>query len=77
MTPLKNEWMKIYSPLVDHLKLQVRMNVKSKSVEIRVGANQVDGQHFFTKGFLVSFLVEGPWANALFLGELPSALSQF
>jgi RNA-binding protein PNO1 len=35
MTPLKNEWMKIYSPLVDHLKLQVRMNVKSKSVEIR------------------------------------------
>ena len=37
MTPLKNDWMKIYTPLVDHLKLQVRMNVKSKSVEIRVG----------------------------------------
>lgn len=37
MTPLKNEWLKIYTPLVDHLKLQVRMNVKSKSVEIRVG----------------------------------------
>lgn len=46
MTPLKNEWMKIYSPLVDHLKLQVRMNVKSKSVEIRVSANQVGGERF-------------------------------
>lgn len=36
MTPLRNDWLKIYTPLVEHLKLQVRMNVKSKSVEIRV-----------------------------------------
>ncbi|KAG0365191.1 pre-rRNA-processing protein PNO1 [Gamsiella multidivaricata] len=42
MTPLKNEWMKIYSPLVDHLKLQVRMNVKSKSVEIRTSKHTDD-----------------------------------
>ncbi|KAH3900285.1 probable Pre-rRNA-processing protein PNO1 [Saccharomycodes ludwigii] len=35
MTPLKNNWTKIYPPLVDHLKLQVRMNLKSKSVELR------------------------------------------
>lgn len=25
MTPLKNSWPKIYPPLVEHLKLQVRM----------------------------------------------------
>lgn len=35
MTPLKNNWTKIYPPLVDHLKLQVRMNLKTKSVELR------------------------------------------
>lgn len=35
LTPLRNNWPKIYPPLVDHLKLQVRMNLKSKSVELR------------------------------------------
>lgn len=35
MTPLRNNWNKIYPPLVDHLKLQVRMNLKTKSVELR------------------------------------------
>lgn len=34
-TPLKSAWPKIYPPLVEHLKLQVRMNVRSKSVELR------------------------------------------
>ncbi|KAF9435281.1 pre-rRNA-processing protein pno1 [Entomortierella beljakovae] len=42
MTPLKNEWLKVYSPLVDHLKLQVRMNIKSKSVEIRTSKHTED-----------------------------------
>jgi len=36
MTPLKNEWPKIYTPLVEMAKLQVRMNVQKKAVEIRV-----------------------------------------
>ena len=35
MAPLKAAWSKIYEPLVEHLKLQVRMNTKSKSVELR------------------------------------------
>jgi RNA-binding protein PNO1 len=35
MTPLRASWPKIYPPLVEHLKLQVRMNTKSKSVEMR------------------------------------------
>ncbi|SCU95248.1 LADA_0G14488g1_1 [Lachancea dasiensis] len=35
MTPLRNNWTKIYPPLVDHLKLQVRMNLKTKTVELR------------------------------------------
>lgn len=36
MTPLRDNWLKIYSPLVEHMKLQIRFNTKSKSVEIKV-----------------------------------------
>lgn len=35
MAPLKGAWAKIYPPLVEYLKLQVRMNLKSKAVELR------------------------------------------
>jgi RNA-binding protein PNO1 len=35
-TPLKNSWLKIYTPLVQHLKLQVRMNLHKRAVEIKV-----------------------------------------
>ncbi|KAF2456702.1 pre-rRNA-processing protein PNO1 [Lineolata rhizophorae] len=35
MSPLKQHWPKIYPPLVEHLKLQVRMNVKARAVELR------------------------------------------
>ena len=35
MTPLKSNWPKIYPPLVEHLKLQVRMNVSARAVEMR------------------------------------------
>ncbi|CAG8447791.1 408_t:CDS:2 [Ambispora leptoticha] len=34
-TPLKKFWPKIYEPLVEHLNLQVRMNTKSRCVELR------------------------------------------
>jgi RNA-binding protein PNO1 len=36
MTPLKKEWINIYTPLVEMAGLQVRMNVKRKCVEIKV-----------------------------------------
>lgn len=35
MTPLKRDWPKIYSPLVDECGLMVRMNVGKKSIEIK------------------------------------------
>lgn len=34
--PLKNNWMDIYKPIVEYLKLHIRMNVKTKNVEIKV-----------------------------------------
>jgi len=35
MSALKANWSKIYPPLVEHCKLQVRMNIKEKRVELR------------------------------------------
>lgn len=60
MTPLKANWPKIYPPLVEHLKLQVRMNIKNKTVELRTSKFTTDtgalqkGEDFvkaFTLGF--------------------------
>ncbi|CAO2648832.1 Nn.00g097810.m01.CDS01 [Neocucurbitaria sp. VM-36] len=60
MTPLKSAWPKIYPPLVEHLKLQVRMNTKTRSVELRTSSTTTDtgalqkGEDFvkaFTLGF--------------------------
>jgi RNA-binding protein PNO1 len=60
MSPLKSSWPKIYPPLVEHLKLQVRMNIKSKAVEMRTSRFTSDagalqkGEDFiraFTLGF--------------------------
>ncbi|UZJ54337.1 hypothetical protein CBS101457_003657 [Exobasidium rhododendri] len=42
MTPLKNEWPKIYTPLVEMAGLQVRMNVKRKTVEIKSSKHTSD-----------------------------------
>lgn len=63
MTPLKNVWSKIYPPLVKHLKLQVRMNLKTKTVELRtnkyttdVGALQKGAD--FVKAFTLGFDVD-------------------
>ncbi|TKA68621.1 Pre-rRNA-processing protein PNO1 [Cryomyces minteri] len=42
MTPLKTSWPKIYPPLVEHLKLQVRMNIRSRAVELRTSSHTTD-----------------------------------
>jgi len=36
MAPLKREWVNLYTPMVEMLGLQVRMNVKRRAVEIKV-----------------------------------------
>ncbi|KAF9730375.1 pre-rRNA-processing protein pno1 [Paraphaeosphaeria minitans] len=63
MTPLKTNWPKIYPPLVEHLKLQVRMNTSKKSVEMRTSSATTDtgalqkGEDF-VKAFCLGFDVD-------------------
>lgn len=35
-TPLKENWTKIFTPIVENLQLQVRFNLKTRNVEIKV-----------------------------------------
>lgn len=60
MAPLRNNWMRIYPALVNNLKLQVRMNTRTRHVELRTcsktqdpGALQksADFVHAFALGF--------------------------
>ena len=62
MTPLKKAWIQIYTPLVQHLHLQVRMNVKKRSVDLKcseltedIGAVQKASD--FIKAFTLGFEV--------------------
>ena len=32
LTPLKNSWMSLYTPVTENMKLDMRMNVKAKKV---------------------------------------------
>ncbi|KAK8055242.1 pre-rRNA-processing protein PNO1 [Apiospora rasikravindrae] len=42
MSPLKSTWPKIYPVIVEHLNLAIRMNVKSKAVELRTTRKTAD-----------------------------------
>lgn len=62
-TPLKENWMKIFTPIVEHLHLQVRFNLKTRNVEIKsckdtkdIGALQKAAD--FVKAFTLGFEVE-------------------
>jgi len=41
-TPLRKDWMTLYTPIVEHLKLDVRMNPRNRCVEIKTSAHTDD-----------------------------------
>ncbi|KAI9311649.1 hypothetical protein BX666DRAFT_1994123 [Dichotomocladium elegans] len=49
MAPLKRHWMEIYGPIVEHMKLQIRMNLKRRTVELRT-SNATDDPSALQKG---------------------------
>eukprot|EP01135_Chromosphaera_perkinsii_P001072 Nk52_evm22s158 gene=Nk52_evmTU22s158 len=61
-TPLKEHWMELYSPLVEHMKLQVRMNLKTRHVELKTSDFTTDTGALqrgadFVKAFMLGFEV--------------------
>ncbi|GAB6023273.1 pre-rRNA-processing protein pno1 [Chamberlinius hualienensis] len=62
-TPLKENWMKIFSPIVEQLKLQVRFNVKTRNVELRTCAETTEENALqkgadFVRAFTLGFEVQ-------------------
>merc|ERR1712137_1117144 len=62
-TPLKENWMKIFTPVVEHLQLQIRFNLKTRHVEIKAGKETQDIANVqkaadFVKAFINGFDVD-------------------
>lgn len=62
-TPLKENWLKIFTPIVENLGLQVRFNLKSRNVEIKTCKETHDIGSLtkaadFVKAFVLGFQVE-------------------
>ncbi|XP_076227318.1 RNA-binding protein pno1 [Nomia melanderi] len=62
-TPLKENWMKIFTPIVEHLQLQIRFNLKTRNVELRTAQETPDIANLqkaadFVKAFICGFEVE-------------------
>jgi len=63
LAPLKANWQQIYEPIVTHLKLQIRMNTKTRKVELKTSKTTkeasaiqkgADFVHAFSLGFEVN-----------------------
>ncbi|KAM9988519.1 hypothetical protein ACTFIZ_012269 [Dictyostelium cf. discoideum] len=63
IAPLKANWQQIYEPIVTHLKLQIRMNTKTRKVELKTSKSTketsalqkaADFVHAFSLGFEVN-----------------------
>lgn len=62
-SPLKENWMKIYTPIVENLELEVRFNLKTRNVEIRATEKSKDPGYLqkaedFVRAFVCGFEVE-------------------
>ncbi|XP_069568371.1 RNA-binding protein PNO1 [Brachyistius frenatus] len=62
-TPLKENWLKIFTPIVENLQLQVRFNLKTRHVEIKTCKDTQDIGSLtkaadFVKAFILGFQVE-------------------
>ncbi|CAE7301000.1 PNO1 [Symbiodinium pilosum] len=60
LTPLKAAWVQLIEPIVEHMKLQVRMNTKRRAVEIRNSEHTPDIGYLqkasdYMKAFMLGF----------------------
>lgn len=62
-TPLKENWLKIFTPIVEYLQLQIRFNLKTRNVEIKISPDTTDIANLqkgadFVKAFIYGFDVD-------------------
>ena len=62
-TPLKNNWMNIFTPCVQHMKLDIRINLRNRCVELKTSKDTTDPGAIqktadFVKAFMLGFEVE-------------------
>jgi hypothetical protein len=73
---LKSSWQSIYPPLVEHLQLQVRMNVKNRAVELRTSRHTMDlGALQKGEDFVKAFALGFDTADAIALLRLDDLLA--
>lgn len=71
MTPMKESWLKLYQPITENLKLDMRMNLKSKKVEIKTTKDTPDiGSLQKAADFVQAFLLGFEVADAIALLRL-------
>ena len=61
-TPLRKDWMSLYTPIVEQLKLDVRMNPRNRSVELKTSEHTEDIEVLqkavdFLKAYFLGFAV--------------------
>ncbi|THY76060.1 hypothetical protein D6C94_03460 [Aureobasidium pullulans] len=65
-TPLKSSWPKIYPPLVEHLKLQVRVNDRLESVQIEADTTLHQHTLFMERVYgIQNFEADDSWSSRL------------
>lgn len=62
-TPLRENWLKLFQPVVEQLKLQMRFNLKTRCVEIRRSPQTTDVSHLqkaadFIRAFTLGFEID-------------------
>ncbi|KAA6425363.1 MAG: RNA-binding pno1-like [Trebouxia sp. A1-2] len=71
LTPLKNSWMSLYTPVTDNMKLDMRMNLKAKKVELKTNPDTPDsGSVQKAADFVQAFILGFDVADAIALLRL-------
>lgn len=63
-SPLKENWMKLFTPIVEHLHLQIRFNLKNRQVELRTCKDTKDIGTKLNLCLIILFVFN--WQNVFF-----------
>ncbi|CAM9656009.1 unnamed protein product, partial [Phaeothamnion confervicola] len=63
LTPLRKSWENIVTPIVEHMKLQIRFNIKTRNVEIKTSTHTDDASSIqkaadFVQAFMLGFEIQ-------------------